>query len=44
MEVVALAINEGQMSARRAADLLDMSLDDLAALCATHVVEAPFDL
>jgi Zn-dependent peptidase ImmA (M78 family)/transcriptional regulator with XRE-family HTH domain len=44
MEVVALAINEGQMSVRRAADLLDMSLDDLAALCATHGVEAPFDL
>jgi Zn-dependent peptidase ImmA (M78 family)/transcriptional regulator with XRE-family HTH domain len=44
MEVIALAINDGQMSARRAADILDMSLDDLAALCTTHGVEVPFDL
>jgi Zn-dependent peptidase ImmA (M78 family)/DNA-binding XRE family transcriptional regulator len=44
MEVVALAIKEGQMSARRAADLLDMPLDDLAQLCAIHGVEVPFDL
>jgi Zn-dependent peptidase ImmA (M78 family) len=44
MEVVALAIVDGQLSARRAADLLDMSLDELAALCATHGVEVPFDL
>jgi XRE family transcriptional regulator, fatty acid utilization regulator len=44
MEVIALAINDGQMSARRAADILDMSLDDLAALCVTHGVEVPFDL
>jgi hypothetical protein len=29
---------------RRAADLLDMSLDELATLCATHGVEVPFDL
>ena len=33
MEVVALSIKEGQMSARKAADLLDMPLDDLAQLC-----------
>jgi Zn-dependent peptidase ImmA (M78 family)/transcriptional regulator with XRE-family HTH domain len=44
MEVIALAIKEGQMSTRRAADLLDLSLDDLAALCATYAIEAPFDL
>ncbi len=44
MEVVRLAIRGGQLSARRAADLLDMSLDELAALCATHGVEVPFDL
>lgn len=44
MEVVALAIADGQLSARRAADLLDTSLDDLAALCVTHGVEIPFDL
>ena len=34
MEVIALAIDEGHMSARKAADLLDMTLDDLAQLCA----------
>jgi Zn-dependent peptidase ImmA (M78 family)/transcriptional regulator with XRE-family HTH domain len=44
MEVVGLAIADGQLSARRAADLLDMSLDELATLCATHGVEVPFDL
>jgi Zn-dependent peptidase ImmA (M78 family)/transcriptional regulator with XRE-family HTH domain len=44
MEVIALAIKDGQMSARRAADVLDMPLDDLAALCTTHGVEVPFDL
>jgi hypothetical protein len=32
------------VTARRAADLLDMALDDLIDLCATHGVEAPFDL
>jgi len=44
MEVIALAIKDGQMSVRRAADVLDMSLDELAALCVTHGVEVPFDL
>ncbi len=44
MEVIALAIDEGQMSARKAADLLDMTLDDLADLCATHGVKVAFDL
>jgi Zn-dependent peptidase ImmA (M78 family)/transcriptional regulator with XRE-family HTH domain len=44
MEVIALAIKEGQMSARRAADVVDMSLDELAALCATYGVEFPLDL
>jgi Zn-dependent peptidase ImmA (M78 family)/transcriptional regulator with XRE-family HTH domain len=44
MEVVALAIGEGQLSARRAADVLDLSLDDLAALFATYAIEPPFDL
>ncbi|MGO8975282.1 MAG: helix-turn-helix domain-containing protein [Steroidobacteraceae bacterium] len=44
MEVIALAIDEGQMSARKAADLLDMTLDDLAQLCATHGVKAAIDL
>jgi Zn-dependent peptidase ImmA (M78 family)/DNA-binding XRE family transcriptional regulator len=44
MEVIALAIDDGHMSARKAADLLDMTLDDLAQLCATHRVKLPLDL
>jgi Zn-dependent peptidase ImmA (M78 family)/DNA-binding XRE family transcriptional regulator len=44
MEVIALAIKQGQISARKAADVLDRSIDDLADLCATHGVEAAFDL
>ena len=44
MEVIALAIEEGHMSARKAADLLDMTLDDLAELCATHGVTLAIDL
>ena len=44
VEVIALAIEEGRVTARRAADLLDMTLEDLVDLCATHGVEAPFDL
>jgi Zn-dependent peptidase ImmA (M78 family)/DNA-binding XRE family transcriptional regulator len=44
MEVIALAIKRGQISARKAADVLDLSIDDLADLCATHGVEATFDL
>ena len=44
MEVIALAIDEGHMSVRKAADLLDMTLDDLAELCATHGVKVAFDL
>lgn len=44
MEVIALAIEEGHMSARKAADLLDMTLDDLAELAATHSVKLAIDL
>ena len=44
MEVIALAVMNGQMSARRAADLLDMTLEDLVDLCATYGIEAPSDL
>jgi Zn-dependent peptidase ImmA (M78 family)/DNA-binding XRE family transcriptional regulator len=44
VEVIARAIHEGRVTARRAADLLDMTLDDLVDLCATHGVEVPFDL
>jgi Zn-dependent peptidase ImmA (M78 family)/DNA-binding XRE family transcriptional regulator len=44
MEVIALAIKEGQISARKAADVLDLTIDDLADLCRTYEVEATFDL
>jgi Zn-dependent peptidase ImmA (M78 family)/DNA-binding XRE family transcriptional regulator len=44
IEIIALAIKEGRLSARRAADLLDMSTDDFADLCRTHGVEPPIEL
>jgi hypothetical protein len=44
MEVIALAIDEGQVSARKAADLLDMKLEDLAELCAAYGVKIAIDL
>jgi Zn-dependent peptidase ImmA (M78 family)/DNA-binding XRE family transcriptional regulator len=44
MEVIALAIKEGQISVRKAADVLDLSIDDLADLCRTYEVEVAFDL
>ena len=44
VEVIALAIEQGRVTARRAADLLDMTLEALLDLCATHGVTAPFDL
>jgi XRE family transcriptional regulator, fatty acid utilization regulator len=44
MEVLGQAINEGRISARRAANLLDMTIEDLADLFSTHAVEAPLDL
>ena len=44
MEVLGQAVNEGRISARRAADLLDLTIDDLADLFAQHAVEAPLDL
>src|SRR5262249_40433449 len=44
MEVIALAIKQGQISARKAADVLDLTIDHLADLCVTYGVEAPFDL
>jgi Zn-dependent peptidase ImmA (M78 family)/transcriptional regulator with XRE-family HTH domain len=44
MEVIALAVNEGRVSARRAASLLDLTIDDLVELFAAHGVEPPFDL
>jgi hypothetical protein len=45
VEVIALAIKQGRVSARRAADILDMkTLEDLIDLFAAHGVEPPFDL
>jgi Zn-dependent peptidase ImmA (M78 family)/transcriptional regulator with XRE-family HTH domain len=44
MEVIARAVDEGRVSARRAAGLLDQIVDDLAELFAAHGVEPPFDL
>jgi hypothetical protein len=40
----ARAIREGRLTARRAADLLDMTLEYLVDPCAAHAVAAPFDL
>jgi Zn-dependent peptidase ImmA (M78 family) len=44
MEVVALAVDEGRVSARRAGALLDLTVDDLADLFATHGVQSPVEL
>jgi Zn-dependent peptidase ImmA (M78 family)/transcriptional regulator with XRE-family HTH domain len=44
VEVIALAIGQGRLTARRAADLTDTTLEDLAELCAAYGVDAPFDL
>ncbi len=44
MEVIARAVNEGRVSARRAAGLVDLTIDALAELFAAHGVEPPFDL
>ena len=44
VEVLDLAIKEGLVSTRRAANLVDMTVDDLADLFATHGVEAPVEL
>lgn len=44
IEVMALALRDGRLSARRAAGLLDLTLDDLADLFGAHGVEAPVEL
>lgn len=44
MEVIALAVKEGRVSLRKAADLLDTTIDDLVGLCHAHSVEAPDEL
>ena len=44
MEVIGLAIDEGRLSARRAADLLDTTIDDLSDLCTAYGVSSPAEL
>ena len=44
VEVLALAIEEGLVSLRRAANLVDMRVDDLTDLFSTHGFEAPVEL
>lgn len=44
MEVIALALEEGRVSTRRSAGLLDLTVEDLADLFVTHGVKAPIDL
>ena len=44
MEVIALAVDEGHVSTRRAGALLDLTVDDLADLFATHGVQSPVEL
>ena len=42
--VLAWAIDQGHLSARRAATLMGLTLDDLAAVFGEHDLPAPFDL
>lgn len=44
LEVIALAVEEGRVSSRRAAGLLDLTVDDLADLFAVHGVQSPVEL
>lgn len=44
MEVLSLAVDQGHVSVRRAADLLDLTIEDLAELFAAHGVERPAEL
>jgi Zn-dependent peptidase ImmA (M78 family) len=44
IEVIALATEEGRVSARRAAGLLDLTVDDLADLFTVHGVQSPVEL
>jgi XRE family transcriptional regulator, fatty acid utilization regulator len=43
-EVMARALDEGRISARKASDLLDLSIDDLPDLFRAHGIEASVDL
>ncbi len=44
MQVIALAVEQGRVSARRAAGLVDQTVDDLTDLFATHGVQPPVEL
>ncbi len=44
MQVLGQAIDEGRVSARRVADLLHLTIEDLSDLFARYAVEAPLDL
>jgi hypothetical protein len=44
MEVLGQAIDEGRVSARRVADLLHLTIEDLRELFARYSVAAPLDL
>jgi XRE family transcriptional regulator, fatty acid utilization regulator len=45
MQVPGQAINEGRISARRAANLLDLTIEDLVDdLFERHAIEAPLEL
>lgn len=44
MEVIALGVDQGRVSARRAAGLVDLTVDDLGDLFATHGVPSPLEL
>jgi len=44
IEVIALAIDEGRVSLRKAVDLLDTTIDDFADLCTAYGLDAPVEL
>jgi len=44
MNVICLAIQEGRISIRRAAGLLDLDIEEVADLFATYGIEHPADL
>jgi Zn-dependent peptidase ImmA (M78 family) len=43
-EVIALSIDQGRVSTRRAAALVDLTIDDLTELFAHHGVQSPIDM
>ncbi|MGZ2505210.1 helix-turn-helix domain-containing protein [Rhizobium leguminosarum] len=44
LEVIALAVDQGRVSARRAAGLVDLAVDELDDLLKTHGVPSPLEL